>query len=168
MLVQGIVFAGLTMVITARTGFTKLAPSTGSLPLLLADLPAWIRKCAVCLAIMNERGSDDLLTKLDTDFEVLADTTMRIITSGLTSHITLHEANVDLDGGSDALTMGLNLGEPQPTAAWTSNGGASESWDDMAHFLDILGTNDTQTYWDTFPQDMNLDDIMLPWETVSQ
>lgn len=162
MLVQGVVFAGLTMVITARTSFATLVPRTG-LPFLLADLPAWMRKCSVCLAIMNERVSDDLLSRLDTDFDVLSDTTMRIISAGIAGDTTVPAADMDTIG-SDSMQMPVSFGEPQQTAAWMPSTGA-EGWDDMGHFLDILGMTDSQTYWDLFPQGLAMSDGTIPWDT---
>jgi hypothetical protein len=110
---------------------------------------------------MNERVSDDFLSKLDTDFDVLADTTMRVISAGLTSQSINPETNADQTGSSH---LPLSFGQPQPTAAWMAHGDPAESWDDMGHFLDILGMNNSETYWDMFPQDVSVNDGTLPWE----
>lgn len=66
------------MLISARANVKLLDWS-----LLLVDLPAWSRKCSVCLAIMNERWQQDLLSELETHVEILADETLRFISNGL-------------------------------------------------------------------------------------
>jgi hypothetical protein len=86
MLVQGVLFAGLTMLITARTNFHKLLPLTG-LQFFLADFPAWVRKCAICLAVMNERWHEALLSTLESRFETLVNDTLRFISANILSSL---------------------------------------------------------------------------------
>jgi hypothetical protein len=86
MLVQGVLFAGLTMLITARTNFHKLLPLTG-LQFFLADFPAWVRKCAICLAVMNERWNETLLSTLESRFETLVNDTLRFISANISASL---------------------------------------------------------------------------------
>ncbi|KAK4074901.1 transcriptional regulator family: Fungal Specific TF [Purpureocillium lilacinum] len=85
MLIQGVLFAGLTMLVTAWTCHQRLAARAG-LGFLLVDLPAWSRKCSVCFAIVNERWNEDLLSKLDSQFELLTNNTLGVISTALMSH----------------------------------------------------------------------------------
>lgn len=87
MLIQGVLFAGLTMLVTARTSFKKLLPMTG-LHFFVADFPGWARKCAICLAIMNERWKEDLLVALEARFEALVNDTLRFISTNITASLT--------------------------------------------------------------------------------
>lgn len=87
MLIQGVLFAGLTMLVTARTGFKKLLPMTG-LHFFVADFPGWARKCAICLAIMNERWKEDLLVTLEARFEALVNDTLRFISTKIAASLT--------------------------------------------------------------------------------
>lgn len=106
MLVQGVLFAGLTMLITARSNFRKLLPLT-SLQFFIADFPAWVRKCAICLAVMNERWNETLLSTLESRFETLVNDTLRFISANISTSL---EGNNFTDqtsthGNNSATTM---------------------------------------------------------------
>lgn len=179
MLVQGILFAGLTMLVTARTNYHRLASRTG-LPFLLVELPAWSRKCSVCLAVVNERwGEKELLPELGNQFEILADDTLGAISTELTSQIATNRrhphartnrvAGDGLDGNAESATS-------QPPSALTP--GPSEqdtmtsldmsvsrfadislptaSWENLDLFRDVLGIDDSQTFWDIFAPDTDI------------
>lgn len=94
MLVQGVLFAGLTILITARTRLTKLLPHTG-LQFFLIDLPAWVRKCAICLAVMNERWNDELLSTLESRFDSLVDDTLRFVSTNITTSLAASDTSVE-------------------------------------------------------------------------
>ena len=146
MLVQGVLFAGLTMLVTARTGSRRLT-SAAAMPLLLVELPAWLRKCSVCLAIMNERWSEDLLAKLDRQFEALADDTVRVISTSLTSEV----AQSSSMGESSPTLLPYQMDSSYMMGAdavteWT--GGAS--WEYLDPFRQVLGMEGVQTFWDVF------------------
>ncbi len=169
MLVQGVLFAGLTMAITARMSFSRLAPRTTS-TLLLVDFPTWTRKCSVCLAIMNERWNDELLSKLDAQFEIIADKTSRIISTGLAS---LREDNSAARSNISSDAMFAQTGQPGQLVAggeieifdpFSIDGsgplisGMSETLEDFDQFRDILNMNVSQSFWDILPQDFGFDD----------
>ncbi|KAL7917605.1 hypothetical protein ACQKWADRAFT_28474 [Trichoderma austrokoningii] len=84
MLVQGVFFAGLTILITVRTGFHQLTSHVEA-SFLLVDLQSWIRNCSICLTIMNERLQEELLSTLDAQYELLANDTLILISSTITS-----------------------------------------------------------------------------------
>ncbi|KAH0097549.1 acetamidase, partial [Aureobasidium melanogenum] len=94
MLIQGVLFAGLTMLVTARNNFEKLLPTTG-LQFFLADFPAWARKCAICLAIMNERWNEDLLVTLESRFEALVNDTLKFISTNVTASLATMNSAAD-------------------------------------------------------------------------
>ena len=121
MLAQGVLFAGLTMLITSRTNFMKI-PRQVSLPLLLVDFPAWTRRCAVCLAIMNERWSHTLLAKLTCQFEVLADSTHRIISTAL-----LEQPNIETQQVRHTETWG----DSRSVKSAVQNLRVANSWQDL-------------------------------------
>ncbi|KAF2132860.1 hypothetical protein P153DRAFT_284251 [Dothidotthia symphoricarpi CBS 119687] len=151
MLVQGVMFAGLTMLITARTGFKQLDPRVGLLSLLV-DLPAWTRKCSVCLAIMDERWHEDLLPKLNSQFEVLVNDTLQLISSAITSPRdvdVLGEVSVPWPSEMTAPTLGLD--DCSFEGAHLPDSGFPGPWYDFELMRDIMGFDPAQTFWDTFP-----------------
>jgi hypothetical protein len=175
MLVQGVLFAGLTMVITARTSYSKLASST-ALTLLLVELPAWIRKCSVCLAILSERWGDDLLPKLDAQFELLADNTLRTISAGLTTSAsdnsitnrtetpdTSFQQSQEVNWSSNGVGRAPFDFVPTNPSAILDSGMAYE-WDDVDLFNELLEINGSQTFWDIFPQGAAVGNSTQPWQ----
>lgn len=168
MLVQGIVFAGITMLITARRGIHKLNSSDNT-GFLLVDLPAWTRKCSVCLALVNERWEENLVSQLDAQFETLADETIKLIAKELTSHPTdvarvgnivqttgAHSATTEQIGSS---LLSNNSWEPLVDSMTTGNAVTEEldslSWGDFNAFQDFLGIDTSQAFWDTFHIDLD-------------
>ncbi|VUC36313.1 unnamed protein product [Clonostachys rosea] len=158
MLVQGVLFAGLTMAVTARTSYFQISSSAGH-SLLLVDFPAWTRKCSVCLAIMNERWNDDLLFKLDAQFEVLADSIQRTISTGLAfptagNSETTHSFG-EIPRNDDSQSAGsvpfASMGNEPPSFF---DLGMSDTWENADPFGQILGISGSQSFWDIFPQDM--------------
>ena len=115
MLIQGVLFAGLTMLITARTSLSIMGSRAG-LPLMLVELPAWSRKCSICLAIMNERWGQDILSKLETQFEMLVNDTLSVICNELgsqnaTTSSTSEEANHHAAGVRDVPPVPLSAAD---------------------------------------------------------
>ncbi|KAF2188008.1 hypothetical protein K469DRAFT_567627 [Zopfia rhizophila CBS 207.26] len=151
MLVQGVLFAGLRILIMARTGFKQLDPHVDLLSLLV-DLPAWTRKCSVCLAIMNERWCEDLLSRLHSQFEILVNDTLRLIYSTVTSPgeiDTLGDVSVPWQSAMTAPTLALDDFSFQD--APIPDGGLTGACYDFELMRDIMGFDPTQTFWDTFP-----------------
>lgn len=158
MLAQGVLFAGLTMLVTSRTSFRKI-PRQVSLSLLLVDFPAWTRRCAVCLAIMNERWSHTLLAKLTGQFEVLADSTHRMISTALLStsmEQSLHQAQepshtetqVDSIRGAEHLSFG------DPSDAFQEH--VPDFMDNYDSFAELFSTSGTSSFWEFPSQDMDM------------
>ncbi|KAH8195637.1 hypothetical protein TruAng_010194 [Truncatella angustata] len=159
MLAQGVIFAGLTMLITAKTDFPRLVEHAGT-SLLSDALPAWTRKCSVCLAIMCERWGKDLPAGLEAKFELLANDCFKTIFSGLISqatgsppqqgnssanaaHVTQHQrgcAEVFAKGQDGRISV-------QPDAAAPS----AEDWSGL--FEEFLGIDQAETFWDFSPLD---------------
>lgn len=158
MLVQGVLFAGLTMLVTARTSFAKI-PRQRSLQLLMVDYPAWTRRCAVCLAVMNERWDNTLLPKLAAQFEILADSTLRIISTTLMSvsvDIAATQAPSNASGGL-VVNAGdeLDASHGQPSAILDEQ--ALQFLETYDSFSELFGTNGTSSFWDFSTQDINMD-----------
>lgn len=159
MLVQGVLFAGLTMLVTSRTGFMHI-PRQISLPLLLVDFPAWTRRCAVCLAVMNERWTHALVTKLAAQFEILADSTLRMISTALLSApvdasggVTQHSGHMGTQADSISGIDGPSFGElsavPQEQVP--------QFMETCDSFTELFAPNGTSSFWEFPSQDMDLD-----------
>ncbi|CAK7223177.1 hypothetical protein SBRCBS47491_005117 [Sporothrix bragantina] len=180
MLVQGVLFAGLSMLITARTSVTMLSADHR---LLLVDLPMWTRRCSICLAVMNERwrtGEDEesLLSQLESQFEALAGDTLSMITaavlgggearSGSTTQ-QHQELSTVVPLVSEALPLHPSSNLDGSTAVTTAdhqdvllnnddnaNLLPATEWDDMQDFREFLGIDGVYSFWDIFqPTDGN-------------
>lgn len=153
MLVQGVLFAGLTMLITARTGLHQLL-SHVEVSFLIVDLQSWIRNCSICLTIMNERLKEELLSKLNSQYELLANDTLTLISSTITSQpasscaaSSVFGTNID---NNLELDQGLNIGTSYASIDF------GEEYEYFDIFKDFMGQDLTQTFWSIFPNDMNL------------
>ncbi|KAL7786522.1 fungal-specific transcription factor domain-containing protein [Trichoderma afarasin] len=157
MLVQGVLFAGLTMLVTARTGLRRLLSHVGA-PFLLVDLHSWTRNCSICLAIMNERLREDLVSKLDSQFELLANDTLRIISASITSH-TMNASTRSPAFSTNPNVAENTLGSDQIFTADTSdfNLNLAEDLNYFDIFKEFMGQDPTQTFWDMFPYELSLD-----------
>ncbi|KAL3964903.1 hypothetical protein ACCO45_001907 [Purpureocillium lilacinum] len=167
MLVQGVLFAGLTMLVTARTCCHRLAARTG-VRFFLVDLPAWSRKCLVCLAIMNERWNEDLLSKLDRQFELLADDTLEVISTQLTSPGASSRVGCRDQTPTTSSSSNQSLASAVPPSAGVAadpggnvmidhfgmdastfhDADMGESWESFDFFREVLGNDSTQTFLD--------------------
>lgn len=153
MLAQGVLFAGLTMLITARTGLHQLL-SHVEVSFLLVDLQFWIRNCSICLTIMNERLQEELMSKLNSQYELLANDTLTLISSTITSQPanSCAESSVfgtNMDNGLE-LDQGFNIDAPHAGMDF------GEEYDYFDIFKDFMGQDLTQTFWNIFPNDMDL------------
>lgn len=158
MLAQGVLFAGLTMIVTTRTNFMNM-PRQVSLPLLLVDYPAWTRRCAVCLAIMNERWSHALLAKLTGQFETLADSTHRMVSTALLSapaeqslHQTQRPSHTEIEANSIRGAEHSAFGDP----ACLSQPPVPDFMESYDSFAELFGTSGTSSFWEFPYQDMNM------------
>lgn len=144
------------MLISARANFKMLDWS-----LLLVDLPAWSRKCSVCLAIMNERWQQDLLSELETHVEILADETLRFISNGLAAERvgsgSQETAQMAASTSQDTMVGNGSHGQSlEPIAdrqasqvepELTGNDPAVQ-WEPLGVFSEFLGADFMDTYWD--------------------
>jgi hypothetical protein len=145
MLVQGVLFAGLTMLVTARLS-VGIMDVSHDLNLVLVDLPGWARKCSICLAIMNERWDDALLLKMTRQFEAMVDDTIRFVSSALTRSKSIQEPWQSNDTGS-YYESGVG---PEHADLDQTNGFVDEgSFLDLLE--DIVGFDPHQSFWDPFP-----------------
>ncbi|KAJ4535815.1 hypothetical protein HRR77_007759 [Exophiala dermatitidis] len=153
MLVQGILFAGLTMLVTARTTVSKLVTHVGA-SFLLVDFANWTRKCSMCMAIMNERWSEDLVSKLDAQFEVLANDTLKTVAASLTTRntSTATPQMPELRDDSNLVAMGPLSNISQDTV-WPDNQESTY----MDPFGGLLGFDNGQTFWNIFPSQSGFD-----------
>lgn len=145
MLIQGVLFAGLTVLVTARLSAGSFdAPD--SLTLVSVDLPAWTRQCSICLAIMNERWDNALLFRLTRQFDAMVNDTLRFLSSDLTRSHSFLWLSQPIDVGSNHASgtdSGVDYEIHTPRIA------------DGDSFLDLLG--DTMgfephhSFWDPFP-----------------
>ncbi|KAL7931375.1 fungal-specific transcription factor domain-containing protein [Trichoderma chlorosporum] len=159
MLVQGVLFAGLTMLVTARTGLLRLLPGAGA-PFLLVDLHSWTRNCSICLAIMNERLKEDLLSKLESQFDSLANDTLRMISDTITSQTTNnspHSAefptNIDIAG----FAMGSNQIPLNDASNISMN--LAEDWSYLDIFKDFMGQDPAHTFWNMVFNEHSADEL---------
>jgi len=158
MLAQGVLFADLTMIVTSRTNFMKL-PRHVALPLLMVDYPAWTRRCAVCLAIMNERWSHTLLAKLTGQLEALADSTHRMISTALLSVPTeqaLYQnqqaSHTDTRAGSIRAVGDSSFGDPSCTLQQH----VPDFMDSYDSFAELFGASVASSFWEFPLQDMDM------------
>ncbi|KAL6900581.1 fungal-specific transcription factor domain-containing protein [Trichoderma evansii] len=164
MLVQGVLFAGLTMLITVRTGLHQLLSHVEA-SFLLIDLQSWIRNCSICLAIMNERLQEELLSKLDSQYELLANDTLKLVSSTMTSRART------ISGGNSAFATNIesDLEPEQGLHIDTSYSGMSfgEEYDYFEIFREFMGQDPTQTFWNIFPNEMNIAPDIDPGNTTT-
>jgi hypothetical protein len=174
MLVQGVLFAGVTMLFTARTCHARLAARTG-LRFLLVDLPAWSRKCSVCLAIMNERWNEELLSKLDSQFELVADNTLGVISTALTSGSasTTSDLNTTLASSMNTYNASATAGQSSTLtgddgfggidalgmdASTYLDAGMAGNWESFDLFRELLGVDGAQNFLDVFGRENDVGD----------
>ncbi|KAL7893521.1 fungal-specific transcription factor domain-containing protein [Trichoderma sp. SZMC 28014] len=155
MLVQGVLFAGLTMLITARTGLHQLL-SHVEVSFLLVDLQSWVRNCSICLTIMNERLKEELLSKLISQYELLANDTLKLVSSTITSQTASRCTESSVFGTSMDNGLGLDQGLGIDTSYDMSFG---EEYGYFDIFKDFMGQDLTQTFWNIFPDETNGDTI---------
>lgn len=84
MIVQGALFAGITMLVVTRLYSVQIMAQAGT-AFMLVDFPKWTRKCSMCMAILGERWEDGLLENLEAHFEILANDTLERIASPFTN-----------------------------------------------------------------------------------
>jgi hypothetical protein len=158
MLAQGVLFAGLTMIVTSRTNFMKI-PHQVSLQLLLVDYPAWTRRCAVCLAIMNERWSHNLLAKLTAQFEVLADSTHRMVSTALLSApMEQSLCQVNQPTGTETQADSIHGFEhstfDNPTCLFQQH--LPDFVEGCDSFAELFGASGSSLFWEFPSQDMDM------------
>jgi hypothetical protein len=158
MLIQGVIFAGLTMLVTVRTNTARLLQHVGA-SFLFVEVPNWTRKCSMCMAIMNERWSEDLLSRLDAQFEVLASDTIRQCAASLApnprsnpstdfgqSAVRLEQASAAASPALlDPFAAGENMGLVEPSIP---SAGPMNSLDP---FGELLGFENWENFWTAFP-----------------
>lgn len=134
-------------------------PRQVSLPLLLVDFSAWTRRCAVCLAIMNERWSHTLLAKLTVQFEALADSTHRMISTALLSapmEAALQQnqqaSHAETQAGSICAIEELSSGDP----SCMSQQNVPDFLESYDSFAELFGASGTSSFWEFSSYDMDM------------
>jgi hypothetical protein len=145
MLVQGVLFAGLTMLVTARLS-AGIMDVSHDLTLILVDLPAWSRKCSICLAIMNECWDDALLLKMIRQFETMVDDTVRFLSSALTRSQLIPKPWQPTD-----ITSYYGSGVDAEHAGQDHTSGLENEGSYLDLLEDIMGFDPHQSFWDPFP-----------------
>ncbi|KAG9511534.1 hypothetical protein KCV07_g10109, partial [Aureobasidium melanogenum] len=142
MLVQGVLFAGLTMLITTRYNFHQLLPFT-SLQFFIADFLTWARKHAICLAVMNERWNETLLSTLESRFETLVNDTWRYISANIATCLEGNIFNERTSPPEDGSTRTIEDQNVSQNWTWPIDDGLwNESADmDFAIGNDLLISN---------------------------
>ncbi|KIW17131.1 hypothetical protein PV08_04322 [Exophiala spinifera] len=157
MLVQGVLFAGLTMLVTARTTTSELVQRADA-TIWLVNFANWTRKCSMCIAIMNERWSEDLLSRLDAQFEALASDTLKMVAGSLTNRSGSTET---FQTSVSTLDPTNNIADP---TSWP--GDVSATYIDLPMpadlgsldpFSDLLGFDNGQAFWNFFPSQSGFD-----------
>ncbi|KAK4065622.1 transcriptional regulator family: Fungal Specific TF [Trichoderma harzianum] len=116
------------------------------------------RNCSICLAIMNERLREDLVSKLDSQFELLANDTLRIISASITSHTINASSRSPAFSANPDVTenaLGSDLTFTADTSDFNLNLAEDLNYFDI--FKEFMGQDPTQTFWDMFPYDLSLD-----------
>lgn len=181
MLVQGVLFAGLSMLITARTRFQTLSQHA-AVRLLLVDLPMWTRRCSICLAVMNERWSlnrsrnrseEDLLSQLERQFEVLAGDTLSLITAAVlgessaqpvadTLPMQIQQPSVNFPAVADMMSSNpqqhLHQQQQRQAALLSTGTGNDNDTNPM-----LLNTNDWD-YMQDFREFLGIDGVHTFWD----
>jgi hypothetical protein len=112
---------------------------------------------------MNERWDDDLLFKIDAQFEVLADSIQRTISTGLAFRTTgRYEATHSL-GESDMNDDSQPAGS-LPFSSSFFDLGMTDHWETMDPFGQLLGISGSQSFWDIFPQDLRNNENVQGWD----
>lgn len=144
MLVQGAVFAGLTMLVTARTSTDELLQRAG-LHFFMVDLATATRKCSLCLAIMNERLQDDLLTKIESQFEVIATQTHELLGQHL---LRRQEALSGAKEQQDQHTRGDLTSSSEPAIAPLDLGDGPIDWTLLEYWEGFEDWDMERSFWD--------------------
>lgn len=163
MLVQGVLFAGLTMLVSIKTGAQSLA-STSGVAFLLVECPSWTRKCSICLAVMNERLHEDLLVKLEAQFETLANDVLATISKNITAYNSNPKTSADQPLAVNVMGTIRDseqaLDEVRPQVPWPGTGYMDntmlDDWQSLEPFREYLGFDGTQSFWDVFPPPMDM------------
>lgn len=145
MLVQGVLFAGLTMLVTARLS-AGIMDDSRDLTLFLVDLPGWTRKCSICLAIMNERWDDALLLKMTRQYEAMVDDTICFLSSTVTRSQAIQEPWQPTDTG-----LYYGSGSDSQQAGQDCSSGLVHEDSYLNLLEDIMGFDPHQSFWDLFP-----------------
>lgn len=132
------------MLVTARMSCAQLDPSV-DLTLVLVDLPAWTRTCSVCLAVMNERWREPLLSKLTAQFEGIVNDTLRFLTTSLTSTPRAPTPWQPVSAGSDVVLENWPAQGDFMQADGLLNGGSQYEL-----MRDVMGFDPDQNFWDSF------------------
>lgn len=107
---------------------------------------------------MNERLREDLVSKLDSQFELLANDTLRIISASITSH-TINDSSRSPAFSTNPDVAENALRSDQMFTADTSdfNLNLTEDLNYFDIFKEFMGQDPTQTFWDMFPYELSLD-----------
>ena len=167
MLVQGLLFSGLTLLVVVRAHAVKILNEAG-ISFLLVDLPKWTRKCSTCLTIMRERWNDGLLENLESQFEAFAENTMEKVATLVVSSRdrSLGEDLWSAPGQPSCQTrssQSIDAGYvSQPGAETLDPAGAVQmdpdnqtalmdpQWDAGTFFSDMVALDSSQELWDEF------------------
>lgn len=107
---------------------------------------------------MNERLREDLVSKLDSQFELLANDTLRIISASITSHTINASSRSPAFSANPDVTenaLGSDLTFTADTSDFNLNLAEDLNYFDI--FKEFMGQDPTQTFWDMFPYDLSLD-----------
>ncbi|KAF2994482.1 hypothetical protein E8E13_001328 [Curvularia kusanoi] len=110
---------------------------------------------------MNERWKDDLLSKLETHVEILADETLRFITNGLAaervgsggqdnenSDAPDNRYSVSADRLFAHTTQTNTYGESSGNISNLTENDQTIGWEPLGVFSEFLGTDFIDPYWD--------------------
>jgi uncharacterized protein (DUF2267 family) len=164
MFAQGILLTGLSMLVTAKINARHFIQECDP-ELLLVDVQTWTRICSVCLAILRERLQEDLLSRLQAQFEALSSDTMRHFLKALTTGSKVARSDRDAQQNelatvardmSMVVAQGPNL-QHQTAPRATGSGVNSDDmfldqpeWpieDEMAPFNDFFADTDLENLY---------------------
>jgi hypothetical protein len=128
---------------------------------------------------MNERWNEDLLSQLDSQFEILADHTLGVIATGFTSSSKYIQQNsnalqtsaVDSDHGTHGTATVNQSADMVPTAEMIGavdtlgmdasmyfDAGLTENWQGSDLFHELLGIDGAQSFLDVFGREADIGD----------
>lgn len=106
---------------------------------------------------MNERLQEELLSKLVSQYELLANDTLKLTSSTITLQAASRGTESSVFGTNMDNDLGLDQGLGIDTSYDSMNFGDEYGYFDI--FKDFMGQDLTQTFWNILPDEANVNPI---------